>query len=203
MVEIYLKLDIEKKLEDKYVPKLQAIGMLPLQAKSAFSDLLRKAKEESLEEGTSNLPENFGDMLLEKESRDGKIRSWLAMKRNEGVTDADFRNWWNRHDLERRISLEVDDLSRSNQFLKLKEEGSLSEEDAGKRLDSFFPTYGDPNEPSLTTGDDRPLPYELKDRVDRYLEKKAQTNPERWKREVERSSTLNALIRKEIKRGNI
>ncbi len=202
-MEVYLKSDIEKKLEDKYVPKLQAIGMSPLQAKSAFSDLLRKAKEESLEEGTSNLPENFGDMLLEKESRDGKIRSWLAMKRNEGVTDADFRNWWNRHDLERRISLEVDDLSRSNQFLKLKEEGSLSEEDAGKRLDSFFPTYQDPNEPSLTTGDDRPLPYELKDRVDRYLEKKAQTNPERWKREVERSSTLNALIRKEIKRGNI
>jgi hypothetical protein len=202
-MEIYLNSDIEKKLEDLYVPKLQMMGMTPIQAKGVFTDLLKKAKEESVEEGTWNLPENFGDILLEKESTDGKIKSWLAMKRNEGVRDQDIRAWWNLHDLERRISVEFDELGSSTQFFRLKDEDRISEEEATKAVGRFFPTYGDPNEVCFTTGDDRPLPYELKGRVDKYLERVAQVDKEAWKGEVQGTSTLNAFIRKEIKKGNL
>lgn len=203
-MEVFLKSDIEKKLEDIYVPKLQMVmGVSPSQAKRAFRDMLQKAKEESLEEGTSNLPQNFGDVLLEKETTDEKIRSWLAMKRNEGVSDEDIREWWNMHDLERRILLSFDDVSRFNRFFKSGEEDGGDEEETARAGREFFPVYGDPNEPSHTAGDDRPLPYELRNRVDRYLEKKAQTDPEGWKRQIERSSTFNAFIRKEIRKGNI
>ncbi len=202
-MEAFLKSDIEKRLEDEYVPKLQMMMNLSLsQAKRVFRELLHKAKEESLDEGTADLPQNFGDILLEKESTDGKIKSWLAMKRNEGVRDEDIRNWWNKHDLERRIALELDGLNRSTHFLKLKEENSLNEKEAERRIEKLFPSFGDPNEPSLTTGDDRPLPYELKERVERYLEK-ASTGPGDCRREAEQSSTINAFVRREIKRGNI
>lgn len=203
-MEVFLKSDIEKKLEDIYVPKLQMVmGVSPSQAKRAFRDMLQKAKEESLEEGTSNLPPNFGDVLLEKETTDEKIRSWLAMKRNEGVSDEEIREWWNMHDLERRILLSFDDVSRFNRFFKSGEEDRGDEEETARGGREFFPVYGDPNEPSHTAGDDRPLPYELRNRVDRYLERKAQTDPEGCRRQIERSSTFNAFIRKEIRKGNI
>ncbi len=202
-VEIYLNSDIERKLEDLYVPKLRVMGMTPNQAKSVFANLLKKAKEESVEEGTWNLPENFGDILLEKESTDRKIKSWLAMKRNEGVRDQDIRAWWNQHDLERRISVEFDELGRSTQFFRLKDEEKIGEEEAARAVGRLFPTYGDPNEVCFTTGEDRPLPYELKDRVDRYLESVAQVDREAWKEALQGMSTLNAFIRKEIGKGNL
>ncbi|NIN00587.1 MAG: hypothetical protein GTO24_21630 [candidate division Zixibacteria bacterium] len=203
-MEAFLKLDIEKKLEDEYVPRLQRMMRIsPSEARSVFRKLLQKAKNESVDEGTANLPENFGDVLLEKESVDGKVKSWLAMKRNEGVRDEDIRLWWNRHDLERRIALEFEDLTRSTEFLRLRDENSVREEEAEKLVEKIFPTYGDPNEPSLQAGNDRPLPYELKDRVERYLESQARANPGEYQREAGRSSTLNAFIRREIKKGNI
>jgi len=203
-MEAFLKSDIEKKLEDEYGPRLQMMMRIsPSEARIVFRKLLQKAKKESLDESTANLPENFGDVLLEKESIDGKVKSWLAMKRNEGVRDEDIRKWWNKHDLERRIALEFEDLTRSTEFLRLRDENSVREEEAEKKMEKLFPTYGDPNEPSLKAGNDRPLPYELKDRVERYLERQARANPGEYQREAEQSSTLNAFIRKEIKKGNI
>jgi hypothetical protein len=202
-MDVFMESDIEKKLEDVYAHKFQwIVGMSPSQAKRAFRDLLKNAREESLEEGTSNLPLNFGEILLEKESTDEKIKSWLAMKRNEGVRDEDIREWWNMHDLERRILLGFDHMTRFSQLSRLgwgdqPYEGRIAT--AGK----FLPIYGDPNEPSYTAGDDRPLPYELKNRVNRYLEIRIQTDPIEFRKEVEKSSTLNALIRREIKRGTL
>ena len=203
-MDVFLKSDIEKKLEDIYTPKLKEVmGMSPSDAKRVFRDLIEKAKEESQEEGTSNLPEDFGDILLEKESTDEKIRSWLAMKRNEGVRDEDIREWWNMHDLERRILLGFDEMTRFVQFSKFGWKDRLYEKGVETGGGRFFPIYGDPNEPSHITGDDRPLPYELKNRVNRYLDKRAHIDPGQFKRDVERSSTLNAFIRKEVQRGNL
>jgi hypothetical protein len=203
-MEVFLQSDIETELEDVYAPRLQEMmGLSPSQAKLAFRDLLKKAKEQSLEEGTSNLPEGFGDILLQKESTDEKVKSWLAMKRNEGVKDEDIREWWNMHDLERRVLLGFDDMTRVIQFSTFGWEDQIDEKELATEGERFFPAYGDPNEPSLTTGDDRPLPYELKSRVDRYLEKRSQADLKALKKAVEGSSTFNAFIRREIKRGNL
>ncbi len=92
--------DIEKQLEALYVPMFQTMkGMTLTQAKSTFRDLIKKAKEESLKEGTSKFPQNFGDILLEKEPTNPHFNSILAKKRSEGVRDEDIRWWWNMHDL--------------------------------------------------------------------------------------------------------
>lgn len=195
--------NLERQLEEYYVPIFQIMtGMPPTQARSAFRDILEQAKEEAKNEGTLNLPRNFGDILLEKESSDEKIKSMLAKKRMEGVTDKDIRWWWNMHDLERRIMLKVDDIHRLALFEKLREEG-LDVEEVARRIGKSFPVFGDPDDTVHTTGEDRPLPYELKDRINIYIEKRSQRDSEQFKKEIEESSTVNSFIRKEIGKGNI
>ena len=195
--------DIEKQLEALYVPMFQTMkGMTLTQAKSTFRDMIKKAKEESLKEGTSKFPQNFGDTLLEKESTNPHFKSMLAKKRSEGVRDEDIRWWWNMHDLERRIMVEVDNWSSFALFLKLKEDG-LNEHEAGKRVKESRPIFGDPGDTSTSTGEDRPLSFELKDRINLYIQKRSQTDPEKFKNEIAKSSSFNALIRKEIKNGKV
>jgi DNA-directed RNA polymerase subunit F len=196
--------DIEKELEVLYLKMFQMMmGMSPSQAKSAFRFMLKQAKEESLKEGTSKLPRNFGDIILEKESKDEKIKSMLAKKRNEGVKDQDIRWWWNMHDLERRMMLKHDEWCKVTVFEKFREEDGLSMDEAGKRVGKTYPIFGNPDDTTHTTGEDRPLPFELKDRINIYVEKRANIDPEKFKEDVENSSSLNALIRKEIKKGKI
>lgn len=195
--------DIEKQLEALYVPMFQTTkGMTLTQAKSTFHDLIKKAKEESLKEGTSKFPQNFGDILLEKESTNPHFKSILAKKRNQDVRDEDLRWWWNMHDLERRMMIEDDNLSGFALFLKLKADG-LNGEEAGKRVKKSRPIFGDPDDTSTSTGEDRPLPFELKDRINIYIQKRSQTDTEKFKNEIAESSSFNALIRKEIKNGKV
>jgi hypothetical protein len=142
---IFLKIleistDMEKLIEDRYVFIFQEIaGMSPLQAKSAFHDIIQEAKKESLKEDSSDIPENVGDFILEKESSDEKIRFILAKKRNEGVRDQDIRWWFNMHDLERIILLKVDDVSIRSLFAKLIEQDGLSEDEAEKEMRKRYP----------------------------------------------------------------
>jgi hypothetical protein len=195
--------DIEKRLKDQYVPLFQMkIGMSASQAKSAFRDILKQAKEKSLKEGTSNLPQNFGEVLLQDESIDENIRSMLAKKRKEGVRDEDIRWWWNMHDLERRMMLKVLDVTKLAFYEKLIERDGLSEDEALKRLRKTFPIYGNPDDTTHAIGEDRPLPHELKNRIEIYMSRRM-WGSERLKRAIEWSSSFNAFIRKLIKKGKI
>jgi len=206
---IFLKIlkistDMEIHIEDRYVSMFQEIvGMSPSQAKSAFHDIIQEAKEESLKEDSPDLPENVGGFLLEKKSSDEKIRSILAKKRNEGVRDQDIRWWFNMHDLERRILLKVDDVSMRSLFTKLREQDGLSEDEAAKGIRKGYPVFGDPDDTSHSTGEDRPLPYELKNRINIFVQKRLQKDPEKFKKQIEESSTFNALVREEVKKGNV
>jgi hypothetical protein len=194
----------EEQIQDQYVSIFQKIlGMSPSQAKTTIRDIIEEAKEESLKEDTPGLPQNVGDFLLEKESSDEKIRSILAKKRREGVRDPDIRWWFNMHDFEIRILLKVDDVNRHALFAKFREQDGLSEDKAAKGVRKSYPLFGDPDDTTHTTGEDRPLPYELKDRIKRYVEKRMQTDPETFKKEIEQSSTFNALIREEVRKGNV
>lgn len=195
---------IEKHLENLYVAMFQKMmGMSPSQAKRASRDLLEQAKQESLKEGTPNLPKDFGEILLEMGSTDEKTKLMLAKKRKKGVRDEDIRWWWNLHDLERRMMLKFDERSRFALYMKLREEDGLNEEEAAKRVRESHPFFGDPDDTSHATGQDRPLPYELKDRINIHVEKRVQIAPENFKKDVEESSSVNALIRKEMAKGNL
>jgi len=195
--------DIEKQLEVVYVPMFQTTkGMTLTQAKSTFRGLIKIAKEKSLKEGTSEFPSNFGDIILEQESTNPHYKSLLARKRNQDVRDEDIRWWWNMHDLERRMMIEDDNWHGFALFLKHKEDG-LNEDEAAKRVKKSRPIFGDPDDTSTSAGDDRPLPFELKDRINIYLQKRSQTDIEKFKNEIEESASFNALIRKEIRNGKV
>jgi len=196
--------DIKKQLESLYVPIFQMMMGMPLsQAKSTFHDLYSQAENEAKAEGSINLPVNLGDILLEQESTRQETKAMLSKRRREGVRDEDIRWWMNRHELDRKMMTKVDDISKLALFKKSMEEDRLSEEEAAKKVKQYFPIFGDPDDTSTSSGNDRPLPFELKDRINIYIQRRSQTDPEKYKEEIVESLSFNALIRKEIKKGNV
>lgn len=195
---------IDSKLEKLYVPMFQIMMGMPIsQAKSIFREILKEAKDESIKDGTSTYPENFGDLMLEEESTNPHFKSMLAKKRVDGVRDEDVRWYWNMHDLERRMMFKVDNWFQFSLLSKLIQEDGLNEKEAFNRVKKFYPMYGDSDDPSQPIGDDKVLPRELKDRVNKYIEKRELTDKDEIKKEIEDSSSFNAFIRKEIERGNL
>lgn len=196
--------DIQRQLEAFYVPMFQTMmGMTFAQAKSTFHDLYRQAESEAKKEGSINLPTNLGDILLEKESTRQETKSMLAKRRKDGVRDEDVRWWMNRYELDRKMMIKVVDISKLALFMELREQDRFSEEEAAREVKKYFPIFGDPDDTSTSHGDDRPLPFELKDRINAYIQKRSQTDPAEYKKEISESSSLNALIRKEIRTGNV
>lgn len=195
---------IEKRLEDIHVSILQAkLGIPPSETKSLFRKMLKEAKEESRKEGTSKLPANYGEILLQKEAVDKNTQAILQKRREEGVKDDDIRWWWGMNDLERRIMSKVDDFFKEALYIHYRREDGFDAEEALKKVRKFHPIYGDPQDTTHTTGDDRPLPYEIKDRVNKWVERRLQTDSDKCQKELEESTTFNALVRREIRRGNI
>ena len=105
-------------------------------------------------------------------------------------------------DLERRLMLKDDDNSRMAAFIHHREQGT-SKEEAAVEVKKFNPMYGDPNDTSKSSGDDRPLPYELKDRINRYIEMRVKQGADSYKADLEASSSFNALVRREISKDKL
>src|SRR3990172_12886070 len=142
--------DIEQQLERQYIPTFQKMGMPPLQAKSIIHNLYKQAEDEARNEGSINLPMNMGDILLEKESIDEGIKSMLAKRRKDGVRDENIRWWMNRHELDRKMMIKVDDISKLALFTKLREQDRLSEEEAAREVKRYFPIFVDTNDTSTS-----------------------------------------------------
>ena len=199
------KSSAESELEKMYVNMYVSVkGLSPSEARKITRTLIQQAKEEAQREGSANLPPNFGDVLLSRESTDEKTRATLSAKRTEGVTDEDIRWAWNMPDLERRLMLKEDDdeNSRIAAFMHHTDQG-LSGEEAAVRVKKFNAMYGDPSDTSKSSGDDRPLPFELKDRIDRYIEMCREQGADSFKTDLEATSSFNALVRLEIRNGNL
>lgn len=127
-------------------------------------------------------------------------------KIEEGVREEDFRWWWNLSDVERNMMIISDDISKYQIYcMEIENKSNLMEENrkeaAIETVRKLFPIYGTPADTIQASSDDRPLPIELKNRINNYLQKISRENPEQFKRELGLSSTFNALIRKKIKAG--
>ena len=194
---------LTKTMEKTYIPQLMEVMDISLpQAQVSFIKLLEQTRHESSDLGTSKLPEGYGNILLSKEGEDEKIRSMLASRRQEGVKNEDILWWWNMHDLERRMMLKVDEQRRTTQYLRYRQAG-LSKGEAGGRVRAYYPTYGDPDDLPEDRPEDSHLPPELKRRIDHYIRKRLEIDGDGLKKEMEASTTFNALVRKEIKNGRL
>jgi len=192
----------DKKLQDTYIPLLVAGGNNISDSKKIFKRLLKLAKKESRLEGTSNLPKNYGNFILEQSLSDGKTKAYVENLRKDGVTNKDIKWWWNMDDLERRIIEKIDDNIRIVSFRNYRKDG-MSEEEAAEKGSRLYPIYGDPSDKPQATGDDRPLPYELKNRINIYIEKRSSNDTEEYKEEIGKTISFNALVRREIRKGKI
>jgi hypothetical protein len=196
--------EITETLARTYVPMfIKQMGMSTSEARKTFRDILKDAERKSAEEGTSELPTNFGDILLKEEGVDEKVTSMLEKKRREGVRNDDIRWWWNMHDIERRMMVAFDDVMKITAYKVLTEDEGLNADDAKRRIRSSFPIFGDSDDTRYTSGENRPLPFELKDRINIYVEKRKETDPKDLEKEIQASSSLNAFIRDKIKVGEI
>ena len=196
--------EIEKRLESEYISYFkESMGMPEEVAREIFKALAEEQKNSAHTEGTDQLPESFGEILLEREQTDEKVQEAFAPKRAEGVTDQDIAFWWNMHDLERRMICKVDEMNRILLFEKLVQGSSVSEIEAARTVAKRFPIYGDPAHLVLDTEDDRPLPFELKWRVNRYLTEKTKADSEKFQNEIEDSTSLNALLREAMRQGEL
>jgi len=167
---------------------------------------LTMCKARARKEGTGALGPGFGDFILLDAQNEGTTDAEhsfavgvVTKARNEGGNDEDIREWWNLHDIQRRMVLWSEEVFRYAVFKSLLEQG-LSADEAMQQVRRGFPMYGDPTDTTHTRGDDRPLPHELRGRVDRYREKWAAAVIE------QRSAgypSYNALVRAELRRGSL
>jgi len=209
--------DIEKALREQWSQVLSMMsGMSSAQAKEAAGKMLDQLIEESKKEGTYCLPQNLGDIILGDAGTDKPalknvaeiIRKSLPKKKAEGVKEEDVRFWWNLNDIERRTIVKQSELAKMTRMIDMLDHSNESSQEkaidkAATQVRKFHPIYGDPDGATHTTGDDSPLPYELTGRIDAYIGNRLREDPLNFKREMEQSSTFNALIRKEIKAGNL
>ena len=207
----------EKALLNKYSQIVSMTGLPSAEAKKVVGHLmLDKAIHDSKNDGTYYLPQNLGDIVLGDTRSDNPafqklaetIKQKLPRIRNEGVRDEDIRWWWNLCNVERCMMLECENFFKSALFLSEAQNSNASA--AGIKVRKFHPVYdpiyGDPIYTTDTiqlTGDDKPLPCELKNRINIYIDKRAMGAAEKYKNEIEQSSSFNALIRREIKAGNL
>jgi hypothetical protein len=191
--------ETEKRLESQYISFFQESMSMPEEAaREIFKAMAQDLKDAAVREGTQRLPASFGDILLERERTDEKVRDAFLPKRAEGVTDEDIAFWWNMHDLERRMICRVDEMNRILLFNKLVQDGGVTELEAARIVAKRFPIYGDPNHLVLDTEDDRPLPFELKWRVNRYVAGRTAADVDKFNEETEASTSLNALLRRAL-----
>ena len=201
---------LEKQLLDLYVQTFVSAGIPLSESKRTVKTILDRCIEESKKEGSYLLPQNMGDILLgEKEVGNPRveqiavaIRENLPKKRDEGVRDTDIRWWWNLHDIERRMMIATDDIFKTVMASDAINKG-LTTGRVVEKVRKYHPMYGDPGDTTHTKGEDRPLPFELKDRINLYTERRARENPEQYKKDVEAASSFNALIRGEIRAGGL
>lgn len=205
--------EVEKQLLEYYTQLFTAMGV-PDAPKTA-REILDRAIENSKKQGTYDLPPNMGDIILgranpkdiKSEKMAGYIRKYLPAKRKDGVKDEDILWWWNLYDVERSIMLVVDEFYRMVSFIEALEETG-NDKEAIKRVWKYHPSYtiGDPKDERIVieghTEKDLPLPIELKNRVNIYIERMSQS-PDVYKKAIEESSSFNALVRREISAGNL
>ena len=190
--------ETEKNLLETYSKFFASLG-LP-DAQKVVKDILDKAIEDSKKAGRYDL-KNIGDTLLEKEKSSGQINPNFEEKRKEGVRDEDIRWWFNLNDVERRMMLKIDEFHRMSLFIHEVKSGK-TEDEADKTVRKYHPIFGDLKDETHGSGDNRPLPLELKDRINIYIEKQGINNPD-FKKKIDSFSSFNALIRNEIREEHI
>lgn len=174
-------------------------GMTAKEAQDTVEAMAQNAYEQACQRTNDIYTEGRGNEMLQRESRDTSLHAAFEKRRAEGATDDDIRWWWNMSVFEQEMIVQQDEMNRSALFQYLRKHKGMEPAEAARKVFKCHVKWGDPTD---GTGDDRPLPYELKHRVVSYIEKLYGDSATLEKR-IETESSFNALVRKEIRNGNL
>jgi hypothetical protein len=183
--------DLEMMMVGSGVPDAQEV------ARGIVSTALEMCKRAGLPPHRTGI----GDLFLAGAFESEFLRRRLEWTAAEGATQEDFRWWWNLSPFDQEVMEGTDELFRLAAFMAAVHEG-LTEEERHWKVRRSFPIYGDPAKPGPVSGEDGPLPCELKDRINRWMERWA-ADKEGLRQKAAESSSMNALIRDEMRKGNL
>jgi hypothetical protein len=143
--------------------------------------------------------EGGGDGVLRDEQHDAQLHAELQKRLEEGVTDDDIRWWWNMCSFERQMLLLCDEQNIMAMFSFLTESRGYDEKRATVKIWKLHPKFGYKDD---GRGEDRPLPFELKRRIWVYIENHHGTS-DLLQEKMNGATSFNALVRKEIRAGNL
>ena len=203
----------EQDVLKSYLERTSDLGLTQID----IVEMLDQVILESKNQGTYNLPYCFGDMVVDYSyiPKDVSMRKFIENIRShsvdwvlEDVTDENVKWWWNWYDILKRMRLKTDELRRLTVFINtIKHFANLPKDEAGKKATAqvfkLHPKYGSYDEISKSVESDRPLPFELMDRIDNYIQRRLELDREKFESDLITSSSFNALVRKEILAGNI
>lgn len=194
--------DLEEDLLEFYSKMWSMLptGLDKTQGREQFRKLIEICKQQAKAQGTDNLPADLGDIIISLyRAGDPKRQKMVNRALDDGATIEDFREFWNLPDLSRRMVQMSEEVFRYAQFTSFTERG-LTADQAMLEVKKMFPMYGDPTDTSKFSADDRPLTQELRGRVDIYRERHGAAA---ISEKVKQFSSYNALVRDEIRKGNL
>lgn len=126
---------------------------------------------------------------------------------DEGVLEDDIKNWLNRSAVSRSMRIEWENMKFIVEYAKVHAlEPNLSEEEVSKKVAKRLPIYASFNKYTFDIQrheTDGLLPPELINKVQFYIENRFKTDSDFFEKEISVSTSMNALIRKEMGIGKL
>jgi hypothetical protein len=143
----------------------------PRQAKAVAQKIVRKAFALQKKAGTRDLPDAASRLVLSA-ADPWFSEEYLDYLLAEGVTTQDIESWWDQPDMYRWMDVAFDDWRLSHYFeLWLRELWDTEEAWSVVYREQPCFAYGPPVEHRRLKGEHRPLPWELNDRYDAWLQR--------------------------------
>ena len=190
--------NLEQVLLRDYTASSKLAGMSHQEAASQALAIVEAAKKAVVEWGWDRLPPQYGDCFLEQTLSNTEYGAALQRLRKDGVRDDDIRVWLNMPPLDRAANIKAHELDCTAAFLELVQRGD-SPDVAASKVRKVQPHFG------LTTdgvGDDRPIPWELRRRITKFMEKYYH-DLNTLRQMIETSTSFNALVRQQIRLGKL
>lgn len=200
---------LESTLKSQCLEDLKEWGFDRFQAEQKASRILANAKAavDLAEWADKRLS---GDTLAAAiETHDTEVLRQFTHKMADGVTVDDVRWYWNLVPLARAMMEEFDKELRAGMWFTCHSLNLCIEDldrDVRRRLPVF--DFGTPHNDDRTPqedGEDAPLPCELHRRFILFVDRMKQKPDEwsRWNDRLKHSSSMNAIIRQEIRAGRL
>jgi hypothetical protein len=193
----------EAELERAYVQRWIDDGVPESDARKLAKQLFSEARSRLRGSADPTRQTQAGDRLLQEESTNEVVHRNVRRMRDCGARDEDIQSWWNLSDFERCVIQVDDESSRAGVYVQKREKEGVSSEEAAAAVRKAFPIYGSLKDPEDSSGDDRPLTPELHARIDVWIRQRSREDPAALQADVDASTSMNALIRRELRNGRL